>query len=181
MKSIKTHAKFLEVFCLVVVFPGLIIGSVLKWVDQFYGFGAFHKFWSGISYSYQSSSEAMPILSRILTTLIDGISLGLLLWGLFCFLKILRCYRRGQVFTLATFSLFRKISRIAFAWAIYALVKSTLLTLVATIHNPPGQRIIEITIGSNEIINILIVSFFLIVTSIMHEGYLLKNEQDLTV
>ena len=85
------------------------------------------------------------------------------------------------MFSRNVFSLFRKISRIALAWAIYGPVKSIIMSLVLTIHNPPGSRIVSLTVSSNDIINIFIVGFFFVITSLMYEGYKLKNEQDLTV
>lgn len=181
MKSIKKYAWFLEIFSIVIIIPSTVIFSISMWFDDISGFDKFHKFWASFSYTYETNTAAMPVLSRILAVAIDGVSLGLFLWGLFCFIKVLRCYRSGEIFTLKIFSLFKKMSRIAFAWAVYAPIKYMLISIVSTLHNPVGQRVISVRISSDDIINIFVVGFFLIITSIIHKGFLLKNEQDLTV
>ena len=124
---------------------------------------------------------SMPILSRVIGAVVDLVSLGLFFWGLICFIQVLRLYKKGEIFSLQTFTLFRKISRIAFAWAIYTPINSMIMSLVATFHNPVGQRVLSVSINSGDIINIFIVGFILVVTSLMYEGYMLKQEQDLTV
>jgi hypothetical protein len=121
------------------------------------------------------------MVSKILYLLIDGISGVLILFGCFYFIKILKLYQQGEIFSSCQLQLFHKISCIALIWTLYAPVKHTLLTLVSTFFNPVGQRVIEISITSHDIINIFVVGFLFVITSLIQEAYTLKNESDLTV
>lgn len=190
MSTIKSYARFLEIFCLVIVLPLTAIAFAYKWfggaMPVYYDIADCSKkvtVYTGLSFVYNSapSQSALAIASRVLGALIDGVSVALLLWGCICFIKVLRYYQRGELFTANTIALFNKMSRIAFAWALYEPFKFTLLSIVTTLSNQEGQRVIALGFTSNDIIHIFIVGFFLIISSLMHEAYELKNEHDLTV
>lgn len=93
----------------------------------------------------------------------------------------MRCLRRGEIFSQGTVFLFKRLSILALAWAVYMPVRNTLLTLVESLQYPAGARIISFTFGSDDIINIFIFGFFLVITSLMQEASALKEEQELTV
>ena len=184
MKSIKLYARLLEVFCWVVVIPSMVLFSILKWIGSFSLFGASYyefPFLAQISYSYEVMPKNLPFLSKILAIFVDSISVGLFLFGLVSFILVLRCYQKGKMFTFKTFSLFRRLSRVAFVWVLYEPVRSVLMSLIVTFHKPAGQRAFLLTLSSNDVFNFFIVVFFLIITSLMYEGYKLQHEQDLTV
>lgn len=182
MKNIKSYARFLELFCYIAVIPAMIFLTIYKWfVDCFPWFERSHAFWVRFAYTFNLSVGPMPMLSRFLGVVIECVSLGLFLWGVICFIQVLRLYQHAQIFTQQIFLLFRKISRIALAWAIYEPIKVTLGSLVATLHNPVGKRIIMVSVEHTDIINIFLVGFLLVITSLIYEGFKLKQEQDLTV
>lgn len=190
MKKIKKYARFLELFCLFVIIPLLILSFLYKW---FYGeIPVYHDIadcakkvtmYTGLSIFYPAtqSANSTPIMTRMLAAFIDSISLGLFLWGCYCFINLLRYYKQGELFSLNTMSLINKLSRIAFAWTLYEPLKFTLLTFVTTASLHNGMRIISLGLTSNDVFHIFIVGFFLVITSLMHEAYELKNEHDLTV
>ena len=182
MKSVKSYARFLEIFCYIAVIPAMIFVAIYKWFfDCFPWFEQSHTFWVRYTYAFDRAFAAKPMLSRFLGVLVECVSLGLFLWGVICFIQVLRLYQQGQFFTQKIFVLFRKTSRIAFAWAVYEPVKVTLGSLVSTFHNPPGQRIVMVSLELTDVINIFLVGFLMVVTSLIYEGFKLKQEQDLTV
>lgn len=128
-----------------------------------------------------NNSSSVSLCAHFVGALVEGISVGLLLWGGICFIKTLRYYQKGELFSANTLALFHKMSRIAFAWTFYEPIKITLLSFITTSANPVGQRVITIEFTSHDIIHIFIVGCFLIITSLIHEAYTLKNEHDLTV
>ncbi len=182
MKNLKSRAKFLEFFVKFIILPLIIFIFVYRWFINGHC-ESLDEFWVGFNYSSDAitSLANLPILSKILYLLIDGISCVLILVGCFYFIKILKLYQRGEIFSSHLLQLFQKVSRIALVWALYAPLKHTLLSLVTTFFNPVGQRVIEVSITSHDIINIFVVGFFLVITSLMQEAYALKNESDLTV
>ena len=155
MNKIQKYAHFLELFCLIIVVPLLVLSFLYKW---FYGdIPVYHDIadcakkvtvYTGLSLFYTATPllPSTKIITRLLAALIDGISLGLFLWGCFSFIKLLRLYKQGELFSHNTMSLLNKLSRIAFAWTLYEPIKFTLLSFVTTasIHN--GIRIISLGI-----------------------------------
>jgi len=101
--------------------------------------------------------------------------------GCICFIRLLRYYKKGELFSARTLSLFRQLSRISFAWALYNPFKLTLLSIGTAFFMPVGQRGIAFGVTSSDVINIFIVGFFLIIASLMKEAARLQDEHDLTV
>lgn len=191
MKRLQAYARLFAYFCYAIVLPLIIISFMYKWflapLPMYNDIATYTKkvsIYTGLGFFYQGTTHAysfMVILVRIIGALIDAVSIGLIVWGCLCFIKLLGFYQRNELFSSNTLALFKKISRIAFAWVVYEPIKFTLLSFVTTMTNPIGQRIITIVITSNDVIHIGIVGFFWILTSLMHEAYILKSDQDLTI
>lgn len=188
MNKIKLYARFLEFFLLIGVL--LIVGSfIFKWfsgdipIYRDIADSARHtRIYAGLGYFYTTNNTAAPsFLIRLLAALVDGISITLFIWGCICFLKLLRFYRAGELFSANTLALYTKLSKITFAWTLYNPIKFTLLSFITTINNPHGTRMISVGFNSDDMFHIFIVGFFLVITSLMQVAYELKHEQDLTV
>jgi len=188
--TIKSYARFLELFSLFIIVPLFVIAFFYKWAqptipiysDIADGVKQVNLF-AGIRFACTVPCcwFYSPFLSRILGIIIDGISVFLFCWGCICFIRLLRFYKEGELFTSRTLSVFRRLSRISFAWALYNPFKLTLLSIVTTFFMPGGQRVIALGITSSDVINIFIVGFFLIIASLMKEAAKLQDELDLTV
>lgn len=191
MSTIKSYARFLEIFCLSLVIPVLTASFIYKWFggqmpvySDIADCSRKVTIYTGLSYVYNTPPSQQAIFtfaSRLLGSFIDGISWALLLWGCLCFIKVLRFYQCNEIFSANTLALFNKMSRIAFAWTVYEPLKFTLLSIVTTLSNQEGQRVIALGFTSNDVVHIFMVGFFLIITSLMQEAYTIKNENDLTV
>jgi len=165
----------------------LIVLFLLKWtMGDFLGVNLFlSDTWLAYSYGPSVSAQiflhSLPLTHRIAGFLVDGISVLLILLGFYYAIKIMHCFRKNEVFSLKTLSFFHSISKIAFAYALFSPIHYSLLCLVGSLHNPPGQRYLVIGLGTGDLINLLIFLFFLVITSVMKEGYQLQEEQNLTV
>jgi hypothetical protein len=184
MKSIKTYARFLEI-CITIIMPIAALSFILRWLlassKLAYQFYQSHTGLFCSLYLAPKSLSEVPPLSLFFSAVVDAVSYILLFWVGFLFIKLLRSYQRGELFSAYTLMLFKKISRIVFLWSLYTPIEHTLITLITTLHNPVGQRELSFALSSTDILHILIAGFFLIMTSLMHEGYQLKHEHDLTV
>ncbi len=183
MKNLQSYARFLEIFCMIIIMPLTLLTFIFRWMPSEIARQAYESP-TGVFYTlYLSpfSLETVSTLSRLFAAFFDGISFILFFAGCIYFIKLLRCYRRGELFSANTLLLFKKISRIVFVWTVYSPIKFTFINLILTFHRPVGQRELAIALSPNDIVNIFIVGFFLIMTSLMHEAYTLKHEQDLTV
>jgi len=171
-------------FSLVIIGIPFVIGSfIYKWV--FHSISVFNKIklTSMISTGLSTSGISLspPLALRLLAAAIEGISVILLTYGIVYFIKLLSNYCKGELFSEEIILCYRKIMWAALAWTIYNPLSLMILSIVTTINNPPGQRIISLTLQGKDIFHIFIVGSFLIINSLMQEAYKLKREQDLTV
>jgi hypothetical protein len=139
------------------------------------------RLYAGIGYWYTGSLTFHPSIIRVLAALVDGISIALFTWGIACFIQLLRLYNNNEIFSETTMGLYAKISRILFAWTLYNPLKFTLLSMITTLANPAGKRVIALAISSDDVYHIFITGFFVWISSIMQTAYVLKQEHDLTV
>ncbi len=189
MKNIGVYARWLKWFSLVAVVPFIVFDLIYSWcLDKV---NLCHKEWlTEFAYCEGIVSDAqiwaatlgeMPFWHKVMGFGVDAVSYVLLLWDFVLFIRLLSLYQKGVVFSLPAFDLIRRMSRIAFAWALYAPIKKMILSLVATLHKGVGNRVISISFSSGDVYNIFFVGVLFVVASLMYEGYKLKCDQDLTV
>lgn len=107
------------------------------------------------------------------------VGVGLLaIWWLIC---LFGCFSRGEVFTQSTV---RYISRTG--WTMVASVAAVpvyqlLLSLVLTMHNQPGERMLAMSFDLDELEKLITAAIIILVSWIMEEGRKLRENDDLTV
>jgi len=127
-------------------------------------------------------SNLFPSLKlKLLAMMVEGVSVALLLIGCIYFFKLLDFYSKGEFFSKNVLGYYRKILWTAFLWTLYGPIKLTILSILTTINNPPGQRTLSVILGSEDLLHILIVGSLLVINLLMQEAFKLKQEQDLTV
>jgi hypothetical protein len=101
--------------------------------------------------------------------------------GLLYLVRLFGLYARGMIFTSGNVACYRKLGHVIL-WSMAAsIVHSSLMTVVLTLDNPPGQRMISFGISSSEIARLLIGMTVLLVSWIMEVGREIQEEQQLTV
>ncbi|KKP24448.1 MAG: hypothetical protein SZ59_C0002G0294 [candidate division TM6 bacterium GW2011_GWF2_28_16] len=176
MTSIKKYAKYLKLFLIFIVIPMLIyifIKNITNWVN-----GYIPKEILATVPVFKPISSSIKTLAIIIDTIIPFI---ILFFGLIYFIKILDLLKTGEVFSKNVFYFFKKLTTTALVWVIYHPIGYTILLLTLTINNPKGHRYLELGFSSTDALNILLFGLLLIMTSLMHQGLLLKKETDLTV
>jgi len=188
MALTKRYSYLLETFSLLTII--FIIGDFfIKWS---YLFGAYatpstNFFTRMIEHQYAgfaTTTHGTTLFSAktISLFLIDSISPLVLILGVIQFIRLLHLYRTaGTFFSVASLDRYTLVCRYALLWTLYGPLNSMLTTLILTISNPPGHRVLEITLQSRDIAHACIVGFFYFVAHIMQEALSIKNEIDLTV
>lgn len=100
---------------------------------------------------------------------------------LYFLIKLFRLYERGEIFTSNNV---RYIKYTGYALLIGQLlnpVYQALLTAILTLQNPPGQRIMSISISGTDVGIILVALLIILISWIMAEGCRLQEEQEYTV
>ena len=97
------------------------------------------------------AADGPPGWSLVVGYLVSLTAALAIMYGLWRLRRLFALYATGQIFTLENASCLR-----GFAWALVVTgavkpVAGTVLSVVLTIGNPPGQRALAISFGSNEI------------------------------
>jgi hypothetical protein len=177
VKNVKKYSKILYYFGFCVVLPCIVFAYILNVTVLFFP----HVFSRLTGFLITSPFDYVSVFLKIAWAIVFSISDFLFAFGFFYFVRLLRQYYKGYIFVDRSLSLLRTISRVALTWTIYQPIQNTLRTLILTFHLGHGKRKISLPLASKDIFNIFVVFCFLIITSLMYEGYKLKKEQDLTV
>jgi len=177
------YAYLLKLSLIIAGIP-LIIGPFLyQWLWKSTATFNYIKFRSmkgmGIRAINISLTPSIPL--RLLAATVEGISVLLFLWGCIYFIKLLNLYCKGELFSQKILMFYRKIVWIGFLWTLYSPIKLSLLSVISTINNPAGQRLLSVTLRGEDIFHIFVVGSFLVLHSLTREAYKLKQEHDLTV
>lgn len=138
---------------------------------------------------YSVISDSLPkydvstftFVQKISGFIIESISSAIFIFSLVLIVQLMNYIQNNEYFSQNTILLLKKISKLALIYAIYKPISSTILSVITTINNKPGERIISLTIGSDEIWNIMIFCFMFIIVTILQRGYEIKHEQELTI
>jgi hypothetical protein len=123
----------------------------------------------------------LSLTSRILGFLFEGISIAILVIGFWLFIQLMAQFKKGSIFSIGVSELLSKLAKVIFWFALYVPVQRTILTLIMTFQNPPGQRFFMVSITVSDVFIFAVSYFFVLLTSLMHESSKLQEDHDLTV
>lgn len=188
------HVNKLKIYSLIVkgasslLMLVAVLGFYIRWIA---GVSALqlqflHQAYANLFGIFQNDSvlaniQSMPWWSWIVGMFVDGVSLSLLIMALYMVLKLMDRLNNHEFFSQKTVCTLSHISRIMLLWAVYAPVNRTLFSLITTLHNKAGDRVITVSFGAGDLTNILIIGFLMLTSMMLSDGYRLKQDQDLTV
>ena len=107
--------------------------------------------------------------------------LSALIYGLLNIRRLFFLYKEGEIFSFKHVKIFKNISKAFMFWACFAIVYESVKSILFSVGNPPGSRVVEIGISSGQIMALLIGIIIIVIAWVMDEGRLLIEEQQLTV
>jgi hypothetical protein len=119
--------------------------------------------------------------TRFFAFLVDLLPLGVTLYGLTRLRNLFRLYEEGSIFTEATVNCFRSLGRTLIAWVACDVISNTLLSIVLTIGNSPGRRMITVGLNSGECTGLFVGAVVLIISWVMDEARKMQDEQALII
>lgn len=123
----------------------------------------------------------MPLISLVLGFLVTMLPTGVTMVGAYYLQRLFLLYEQGQIFRLANVRCFKKLFRVLI-WSFVAdIVSRSLLSVVLSLPNPPGQRIVTVDLSSSDLTILLLGGILAVISWVMEEGRKLQEEQDLTV
>lgn len=126
-------------------------------------------------------SVPLPVSARLMGFVVVMIPTGVAMFGVFYLMRLFQLYEHGQIFRLGNVRCFRNLSRVLIWWFIAGIVHKSLLSVALTLHNPPGQRMITLELGSPDLTALLVGGILAVIAWVMEEGRKLQEDQDLTV
>ncbi len=119
--------------------------------------------------------------TRFLAFLSDLLPLGVTLYGLLRLKDLFGLYEKGSIFTEENVNCFRSLGRTLIVWVACDVVSNSLLSIVLTLDNPPGRRMIAVGLNSGEFTGIFVGAVVLIISWVMDEARKIQEEQALII
>ena len=107
--------------------------------------------------------------------------LAALTYGLVNIRKLFSFYKEGMIFSFEHVRLFKKTSTALIFWVFLSILYESAKSVLFSIRNPPGQRVISVGFGSPEITTLFVAGIVFVIAWVMDEGRILTEEQRLTV
>lgn len=123
----------------------------------------------------------LPGLTRLLGFLTGLIPMSATIYGLWKLRNLFHLYEDGLIFTELNVKCFRSMGRTLIVWAGCDILRLALLSIVLTMNNPSGQRMITLGINSGELTGVFVGIVVLIASWVMDEGRKIKEDQALIV
>ncbi|AFM24101.1 DUF2975 domain-containing protein [Desulfomonile tiedjei] len=120
-------------------------------------------------------------LTRLLAFSADLIPLAATIYGLLRLRDLFGLYENGLIFTERNVHCFRSLGRTLLVWVGCDIVRYSILSVVLTLENPPGQRLLVVGINSGELAGVFTAIVVLIISWVMEEARKLREDQQLIV
>lgn len=111
-------------------------------------------------------------------------SLGLsavIMYALKILINLFRQYESGNIFSLANAIAYQKLGYCVFYWVAGSIIYHSLMSLILSFNNPPGERILSISFSGMDALTLASGFIILIISWVMKEGYKLADENNLTI
>lgn len=118
---------------------------------------------------------------RLLGFLVTMIPCGVLLYALTRLRRLFALYRKGIIFDRQNVACYRDLGKALLCWSGAAFLQTPLLSMILTLPNPPGTRLLMLGVGSGELDCLFLGGLVLLISWVMDEGRRLDEEQALTV
>ena len=123
----------------------------------------------------------LPASARIMGFMVTMLPTAVGISGAYYLMRLFHLYEQGQIFRLPNVQCFKKLSRVLIWWFAVGIIHRSILSVALTLHNPPGQRIVTLGIGSPDLTALLLGGILAVIAWVMEEGRKLQEDQDLTV
>ena len=123
----------------------------------------------------------MPLISLVLGFLVTMLPTGVIMLGAYYLRRLFLLYEQGQIFLLANVRCFKKLSWVLIWSFAVDIISRSLLSVVLSLPNPPGQRVVTVELSSSDLTVLLVGGILAVISWVMEEGRNLQEEQDLTV
>lgn len=186
--SIAYYARIMEKFCMVLM-ASAVFTLLIRWTQDINpllkNMGGFWLPYLDRN-MYPTSNSLQHLISmtlgrRFAGFLLDGITMTIVLLGLYCCVKLMRSFQKGDIFSEETITQLANISKVALLWALYGPINVLMMGIIAFLATPEQHAWALGYAVDDSIVKLVFFAFFFVLTLMMREGYRLKREEELTV
>ena len=113
--------------------------------------------------------------------LVSLLPLSALLYAVMNIRKLFSFYRDGIIFSYEHVKIFKETAKALLFWVVLSIVYEAAKSVLFSISNPPGQRVLSVEFTSAEMTTLAAAGIIFVVAWVMDEGRILTEEQQLTV
>lgn len=117
------------------------------------------------------------VLASIAALAVSGISMA----GFYILIKLFSLYEKGIIFSRDNVICYRKLGYLIIISMIAGIVQNSAMSVIISLHNLPGQRIITLCLSSSDIALGIIGMIVVLISWIMDAGRELSDEQQYIV
>lgn len=125
-----------------------------------------------------TNPELWQRVGGFLATMIPGAAI---MYAYHSLSRLFTLYSRGEIFEKSNVGCYRGVAWAIIAHYLLVIPGGTLTTLIMTLNNPEGERIIQVSVDDSNLSMMVVGIMILLIARIMDEGRKLKEEQALTV
>lgn len=165
---------FLTLTPIMVSYYWLTVGTPYDYLTSF---GVFQATFNISSYTLLPLSITTRALSFIASLLFSGITM----YALMILIRLFKNYERGDIFSLDNASYFQKLGYTLFYFVIGSIIYDTLMSVILSFNNPPGQRMLTISFVGINFLSLIFAFIILIISWVMKEAHIIADENKNTI
>jgi Protein of unknown function (DUF2975) len=127
------------------------------------------------------SPNTLPIYLQLMGFIASLLPSSALLYGLVNVRRLFAFYKKGVIFSLKHVGIFKNISKALLLWVLFSMLYESAKSVLFSLGNPPGSRVLELSFSSVELGTLIIGGFAYVVSWVMDEGRILAEENNLTI
>ncbi|SCY34805.1 DUF2975 domain-containing protein [Desulfoluna spongiiphila] len=118
---------------------------------------------------------------RVAGLLCSLLPLSALTYGLITLRKLFAHYNKGEIFSFTHVRLFKSTAKALVLWVVFSILYESAKSVIFTIGNPPGERMISVGFSSPELTTLVVAGIVFFIAWVMDEGRALSEESQFTV
>lgn len=123
----------------------------------------------------------LAMTTRIVAAFTSLLMSSILMYALMVLIRLFRNYERGEIFSLENAMSYQKLGYSLFYWVLGSVIYGSLMSVILSFNNPPGERIFEISFVGMDFLTLILGIIILIISWVMKEGYILADEHSQTI
>lgn len=127
------------------------------------------------------ATQELPITLQAAGFISSLLPLTVLIYVLLNLRKIFLFYKEGIIFSFEHVVLFKKIAKLLAIWVLLSVAYESVKSVLFSLGNPVGERILSVGFGSEELMVIVVATFVYVIAWVMDEGRVLAEENKMTI